>query len=189
MNPGGRKPTRHLIDGREMTVAEIADMLGVTARALQCRRSRMGGVRYQLIVDMYRSNQLLSANDKWPRHMVHGRWLSIAQAAEELGVPIGTLKSWRERNRDAAGRLPTLEAAYDCYMHGRPERGGRVPKLYCVNGRQLSVAQAAERYKVTPAALYLCMHKHRCSLHTAVRRCRAAKQKRAEKEILKILGF
>jgi len=42
MNRKGRKPDRHLIDGREMTVQEIADMLGITKLALQGRRSRLG---------------------------------------------------------------------------------------------------------------------------------------------------
>ena len=46
MSRGGRKPTLHMIDGREMTVGEIADMLGVTAHALAVRRSNMGGCSY-----------------------------------------------------------------------------------------------------------------------------------------------
>ena len=40
MNKNGRPKGRHLVDGQEMTVEEIAGMLGLTPRALEDRRKR-----------------------------------------------------------------------------------------------------------------------------------------------------
>ena len=81
---GGSRPTLHMIDGKQMTVNEIATMLGVTRNVLINRHSTMGGISYQAIVNMYRDGQLLTKHDRWPRHLVHGRWMTVKQVAEEL---------------------------------------------------------------------------------------------------------
>ena len=58
MNPDGKKPELHQVDGRNMTVNEIAEMLGISRLSLQKRRSNLGGASYQTIVNMYRANQV-----------------------------------------------------------------------------------------------------------------------------------
>lgn len=170
MNLSGRKPDRHLIDGREMTGPEIASMLGVSYRAIQKRRSAMGGCSYQVIVDMYRQNQFGTKYDKWPRHLIHGKWMTIREAAAELGCHHHTLQNYRHMLTRRDGKKPTLEAAYDYYRYERRSPGGSVAKLYYVHGHKMTVAQAAEKYGTTVNALYRYMHKHRSTLETAVRR-------------------
>lgn len=183
----GRQPARHLIDGRQMTVDEIGEMLGVTRRWLIQRRSQMGGVGYQVIVNMFREGRLLTNHDRWPRHLVHGRWMTVRQVAEELDCKPHSIDNWRSANRDRDGRKPTLEAAWDHFM-GAPKRGcGKKPEVHRVAGRQMTVRQAAERYGTTVNALHQAMSKHCCSLDAAVKRLEARRARKAEKAILDIL--
>ena len=185
----GRKPTLHMIDGREMTVKEIADMLGVTAHALAIRRCRMGGCSYQLIVDMYRNNQLCSKHDMHHRHMVNGKWTTVTAVAEALGIHPHSINNYRCNYRRPDGTKPTLAEAYEHFRTGSRKRCGRMPRVYYVKGRRMTIAEAAKKYGTTENALRLYMHKHKSSLETAVRRLEERRAKRAEKEIMGILGF
>lgn len=99
---GGSRPTLHMIDGKQMTVNEIATMLGVTRNVLNNRHSTMGGISYQAIVNMYRDGQLLTKHDRWPRHLVHGRWMTVKQVAEELDCKPHSIENWRYKCRDKA---------------------------------------------------------------------------------------
>lgn len=186
---GGRKPTLHMIDGQPMTVDEIADLLGTTKRALVLRRHRYGGkdVSYQLIVDMYRDNRFETKHDRGPRHLVNGQWITTKEAARRVGVQPVTLT----RHMKANG--VTLAEAMDHYRKfqtGELTRWpGRVPRTYYVNGKLLTIRQAAERYHTTETALRQYIYKHKCSLQTAVRQLEDRRKKQAERDILNILGF
>lgn len=153
MNREGKKPDLHLIDGKKMTVDQIAEMLGATVRALQCRRCRMGGVSYQVIVDMYRTNQIGGTHDKWHRHLVDGEWITIEEGARRVGVTASAIRTWRFNHRDAQGNKPTLAEAmahYRQYQTGELKRHpGSVAQAHWVNGRMLTIAQAAEKYGTT----------------------------------------
>lgn len=185
---GGSKPTLHLVDGKQMTVNEIADMLGVTRQWMVQRRSQMGGVSYQLIVDMYRDGRLLTKHDRWPRHCVHGRWITLKQAAEELNCKPHSIDNWRSTHRDKNGNKPTLEEAYDHFKEAHKRGPGKVPKKHWVNGKQMTVRQAAEKYDTEVGALRNLMSRHQCSLDTAVKRLEAWRKRRAEQAILEILN-
>lgn len=185
---GGSRPTLHLIDGKQMTVNEIAAMLGVTRRWLIQRRSQMGGISYQVIVNMFREGRLLTNHDRWPRHLVHGRWMTVQQAAQELDCKPHSIDNWRSANRDKNGNKPTLEAAYD-HFKGAPKRGrGKEPEKHRVNGKKMTVREAAEKHGTTVNALRQVMSRHRCSLDAAVKRLEARRTRAAEKAILEILN-
>jgi len=184
---GGSKPALHLIDGKRMTVNEIAEMLGVTRQWLIQRRSQMGGVSYQLIVNMCREGRILTKHDRWPRHCVHGRWITIQQAAKELNCKPHSIDNWRSANRDKDGNKPTLEAAYD-HFKGAPKRGrGKEPEKHQVNGKKMTVKEAAEKHGTTVNALRQVMSRHRCSLDAAVKRLEDRRIRKAQRDIMEIL--
>lgn len=187
MNPRGRAPILYEIEGRKMTVKEIAEMMGISKHALEAQRYRRQ-LSYQAIVAQYRQNRVLKMHDRWPRHLVHGQWMTVQQAAASLGLSPHTLRNWMAQQR-GTGQEATLEAAWDHYKYDRGRRGGRTAIRHWVNNRQLTVAEAAEKYRLSENALRLYMFKHRASLNTAVKRCQEARQKRAEREIMTILGF
>lgn len=189
MNPDGRKPNLHPIDGRLMTAQEIADMMGLSRNALDIRRSDLGGCSYQLIVDMWRRNEIGGANDKHHRHLVYGRWTTIWEAAEELGVKPHSIVNYRYDHKKPDGTRPTLEEAYDYFRNYVRQRPGPKPKKYRVLGSWLTIAEAAEKYKANEGTLRAYMSKHHCKLETAVRRLEERRAKQAEKDILSILGF
>lgn len=189
MNPNGRKPDRHLIDGREMTVAEIADLLGITKRALVLRRHQMGGaaVSYQLIVNMYRDNRFETKRDRGARHLVGGEWITVKEAARRVDVQPITLTRYMRSN---GVTLAEAVGHYRKYQTGELARwSGRTPRTYYVNGKLLTIKQAAEKYHTTENSLRMYIVKHKCSLQTAVRQLEERRKRQAEKDILKILGF
>jgi hypothetical protein len=184
---GGSRPTLHLIDGKQMTVNEIGAMLGVTRRWLIQRRSQMGGISYQVIVNMFRERRLLTNHDRWPRHLVHGRWMTVQQAAQELDCKPHSIENWRSANRDKDGKKPTMEAAYD-HFKGAPKRGrGKEPEKHLVNGKKMTVREAAEKYGTTANALRQTMSSHRCSLNAAVKRLEDRRIRKAQRDIMEIL--
>ena len=182
----------YIIDGREMTIDEIAEMLGVSKRALYVRRSRYGDCSFQMIVDMYRQNRIGSRTDKWERHLVDGEWITLAQAAERLGIVPKTIRNWRLEQKRLTGIKPTLAEAmehYRKYCTGERKRyPGSVAKTHWVNGEYLTFDEAAEKYKTSVNALRTYVCKHKCGLNTAIRNLETRRAKRAEKDILAILA-
>ena len=192
MNMEGRKPDLHMIDGRAMTLVEIADMMGLSYRGLVNRRFRLGQCSYQLVVDMWRRNEIGGHGDRQQRHLVHGRWMTVAQAAEELGTTPHAIRDVRYRaSRD--GHPMTLEEVYDFYANGLKRPRGFQARYHRVLGHLMTVAEAAQKYKTTEGNLRKYMSYHHSTLETAVRRLeeRRAKEaaRQAEKEILSILGY
>ena len=182
-----------MVDGREMTVKEIAGMLGVMPHTLVIKRSKLGGVSYQLIVDMYRSNQMLGTHDKYPRHMVDGEWLTINEVALRAGVSVHTIRNWRYEHKDAQGNKPTMAEAlehYRKYQTGEEVRyRGKEPKRQRVGRKMLSVPEAAAEYRMTACTLYKYISKNRVSLQVALNRLETRRKRKAERDIMRILGF
>ncbi len=194
MSRGGRKPVRHMIDGREMTVAEIADMLGITQGALESRRSKLGRPSYQVIVNMYRENQFGNAHDRSPRHMVDGQWMSRKQIAQMLGVTPHTLANWLYTHPKQ-----DMRAAISYYRQRQTDelkRGhgtdGRPPRLYKVGKRMISVPQVMRMFGVCHSAVHYVLKKRGGDMAATIRHYRereARRKRKAEKEIMRILGF
>lgn len=181
----------HIVDGQQMTVPEIAEMLGITESALYQRKSNLHGCSYQVIVDMYRENQFERRDDRWERHMVDGQWITVKEAAEMCGVKPKSIREWRFQNKKR-GKMPTLAEAVE---HFRKYRTGEVKRYkgsvgvkHIVHGRRMTVKQAAERYGTTKRALYHSMSTYGRSLDAAVRHVEKLQLDRAQKEIMTILG-
>jgi predicted ArsR family transcriptional regulator len=194
MNRTGRKPDLHLVDGREMTLAEIAGMLGISKNALLCRRNRLGGISMQAVVNMYRENQFGSYHDRAARYRIEGEWLTLTQIAERLGVTAHAISSWRWNNR------ASMEEAVEHFRRwnegGRKRNpqglGGRPPKVYVVGNREYTVPGVARKYGKHQTSVR-CMLKSRGGDMGKVLACYQAKERRkrarAEREIMRILGY
>lgn len=206
MSRGKRKPALHSVDGKMMTTQEIADMLGLTLKALYVRRSRLGGCSYQCVVDMYRSNQI--GSDKNHRYMIEGRWLTQDQIAAELKLASGhVLSTWRCEHRQPDGSMATMEAAvayYRQYLTGEKVRwqgygGGRPWKEHLVNGKAWTVLDVMKRFGKSRASVYRVLRQNGNDMGRVIRyfeqRARRTKEiqrrkiQRAEDDIMKILGY
>lgn len=183
-----KKPGRYLVDGKRMTVQEIADMLGVTLYALRCRRSRLGLPSYQLLVDMYRENQF--GSDKWPRHRVDGRWMTRAQIAEMLGIRPHTLTNWLYEHKGQG--IQDVVEYYRQHLQQQGQGGGRPPVLYRVGRKDYSVPQVARMFGVLPQSVRGVLRQRGGDMAATIRHYKERekrKRRKAEQEILKILGF
>ena len=194
MNRIGRKPDLHLVDGREMTAVEIAGMLGITKNALRCRRNRLGGISYQAIVNMYRDNQFGSDHDRAARYLIEGEWLTLTQIAERLGVSVHSISQWRCVNGASMEEAVEHFRRWNEGGHKRNPRGlgGRPPRVYVVGNREYTVPGVAKKYGKHQTSVR-CMLKSRGGDMGKVLACYQAKERRkrqrAEKEILRILGY
>ena len=180
----------YMIDGQEMTVKEIAAMLGISVDALHTRKYK-SGYSYQALVNMYRANAFGNVHDKWPRHYVDGEWITLGQAAERVGVSPKTIRNWMYERRKATGVNPMLAEAvahYRKYKTGELKRyRGSKGKQYWVKGEYLTFTEAAAKYHTSINSLRMYVRDHRCSLNTAVRKLEERKATQAEKEIIGIL--
>jgi uncharacterized protein YjcR len=180
-----------MVDGREMTVAEIAGRLGITKKALQVRRSRLGGASYQTIVNMYRENAI--GSDGCYRYMVDGRWMTTGQIADMLGVKAHTISSWRYQTK---GSMADAIAWFRQLQTGErkryPGRGGCPPKKYRVRGRDYTVPGVAEKYGVSRQSVHQCLARRGGDMGAVLRFYQdkaKKKQRRAEDELMRILGY
>lgn len=194
MNREGRKPGRHMVDGRMMTVAEIAQRLGITKNALHCRRTRLRGLSYQAIVNMYRENQFGSDCDRATRYLIEGEWLTQTQIAERLGVKPHTISAWRYDNR--ASMMEAVEHFRQWNEGGRKRNprgvGGRPAQVYRVGNREYTVPGVARKYGKHVASVRWLLNDRGGDMGKVLAYYQAKerrKRERAEREILKILGY
>ena len=188
MNREGRKPKKHPVDGREMTVCEIAKMLGIPKNALHCRRHRMNGASYQAIVNMYRANTWGSDKDRASRYLVEGRWMTRTQIAGMLGIAPHSLSAWRSQNR--ASMTEAVEHfrqwAESGRVHNPNGAGGKQAKKYRVGSRNYTIPGVARTYGVAVQTVREYVHAH--GMAEALKHYQAAEVRKAEREIMKILG-
>lgn len=186
---GIRPPGRYPVDGQLLTVTEIAQMLGISPKALYLRRSRLGGMSYQCIVNMFRSNQICSDRDRSFRYLIDGRWVSTNQIAAKLGVSPHSIHTWRSAT---GGTMADAIAWYRQLQTGERKRhpgiGGAPRKQFRVGKRTYTILGVAERFGVTHQSVCRYVRKH--GMAAALKHYRereAARLFKAEKEILKIL--
>ena len=207
MSRGGKVPELHAVDGKQMTVDEIAAMLGCTKGALYLRRSRLGGISYQLVVDMWRRGQI--GNNHCFRYLIDGKWLTLKEiaAALKLSNP-HTLTTWRSAHRKPDGTPASMEDAiayYRQYLTGELKRGGKPGvsgrhwKEYLVNGKVWTVRDVARRYGLHIQTVHNSLHRYGHDMGRVLefygekeRRQKALEEKRrkrAERKLMKILGY
>lgn len=181
------KPKKHLVDGEWITVQEAADRLGL-------RRQQIYGLMHhgqyglQVAVNLIRQDLALGQG-RAARYMVDGRWITIRQAAEMLGVTVTALRDYLYSHRHPDGRPATLAEAVDAYRSGTVRQGGHPPKLHRVGRRMMTQAEAAEMLGMTLNAVRMHMSKHKATLAQTIKYYETRKRRKAEKDILTILGF
>ncbi len=181
------KPKKHLVDGEWMSVEEAAEMLGLRSKQIYSQMSQKK-CGLQAVVRMYREGYILGQG-RAARHMVDGRWMTIKDAAEMLGVTMMAIYLWRFRHRKPDGSMPSLAETVAAYRSGEVKRSGKLPKQHRVAGKLMTMREAAEMMGVSYNTMQLYTYKHRCSLDKAVKHYKAQKKQRAEREILRILGY
>lgn len=126
------------------------------------------------------------------KHLIHGEWMTIYEISDRLGVAVGTIRQWRKRHRHRDGSAATMAEAWDWYTgvalgkirHRGPSTRARE---YWVNGRYMTIAEAASQVGVSEEALRSMMYKGRRTLQSAVRHYEHAQKDRAVREILDII--
>lgn len=181
------KAKMHMVDGEWTTVAMMAEELGVSYEQL-CGVMYSRGISLQIAVSLIRDNRALGGQGRADRHMVGGRWMTVRQAAEKLGIPRNTLRDWIYRHRQPDGSPARLADAVAAYRMG-VKKGGSSPRLHRVNGRTMTTLEAAEKLGVNVIVLRNYMRKHKLPLGETIRYYERKKEQRAVKEILRILGY
>lgn len=182
------KPKLHFVDGEWITVQEAADRLGVMRQQLygQMHNRRCS---LQVAVNLYRENLALHGQGRADRHMVNGRWMTVRQVAEMLGITVTALRDYMWYHRQPDGRPTTLAEAVEAYRSGAVSRGGKAPIQHRVGRKTMTCAEAAEMLGIDVRCLRLHMSKNKATLPQTIRYYEAKKKKKAEKAILNILGF
>ena len=177
----------HYVDGRETTVGEMAEALGMKRQALyslMCHRQ----CGLQTAVYLIRENLAMNGQGKAGRWMVDGKWMTIRQAAEMLGVERLRVYQWMRRHRQPDGTLAPLSEAVAAFREGRVKHGTGQPYVQHRVGRgTMTTIEAAERLGVSVCAIRLYMSRHKASLAATIRHYEKRKMQKAEKDILKIL--
>ena len=177
---------KHLVDGRWVTVAEIAEELGLNRQQLYTQMHHRE-CSLQVVVNNVRDGLALGGQGHASRHWVDGRWITVRQASEMLGVSMNTLYNWMHQHRRPDGRCALLSDAVEAYRSGAVKRGGRSPVEHRVGSRKMTTFQAAEKAGVSVNAIWVHMHRRKASLASTIRYYEKRKQRKAEKEILEIL--
>lgn len=119
------------------------------------------------------------------KHMVHGEWMTEAEAAARLGVKPMTLRAWRYANRQADGRPALVETAWDFYSAvnaGRIKRNpGRPPARRLIGGKLMTPMEVAQAAGVKRSTLYAVMCNRGMDLEQAARYYDGVRTRRAER--------
>lgn len=182
------KPKKHLVDGEWITVQEAADRLGLRSQQLY-GLTHHKRCSLQVAVNLYRENLSLHDQGRADRHMVDGRWMTVRQAAEMLGIPFTTLRNYLYSHRQPDGRPATLAEAVDAYRSRAVSRGGRAPVQHRVGRRMMTTFEAADMLGIDALCLRMHMSKNKATLAQTIKYYETKKRRKAEKAILNILGF
>ena len=177
---------QHYVDGRWTTVAEMSEELGLKPQQLYnlMHHNRCG---LQTVVRMVRENLVLHDQGRAARHMVDGKWMTVRQAAEMLGVSVTALKDWMYSHKQTDGQPAMLADAVRAYREKRVTHGGSQAAAHRVGKQTMTAREAAEKLGVSVNAVRLHMYKHKTSLAATIRYYEKRKLKKAEKDILAIL--
>ena len=182
------KSKKHLVDGEWITVQEAADRMGLRRQQLYCQiHSRRCSL--QVAVNLYRENLVLHDQGRADRHMIDGRWMTVRQAAEMLSVTVTALRGYLYSHRQPDGRPATLAEAVDVCRSGAVRHGGHPPRLHRVGRRMMTQAEATEMLGINVNTVRRHMSKHKATLAQTIKYYETRKRRKAEKDILNILGF
>lgn len=179
------KPKKHLVDGEWITVQEAADRMGVMRQQLYCQMSNRR-CSLQVAVNLYRENLVLHDQGRADRHMIGGRWMTVRQAAEMLGITVTALRDYMWAHRAPNGRQ-SLALAVEAYRSEAVLRGGKSPVQHRVGRKTMTCAEAADMLGIDVNAVRKHMCTHRATLAQTIKYYETRKRRKAEKEILEII--
>ena len=111
---------------------------------------------------------------------------AVFSEADERGIRTDSINHWRWITKKRTGRTPTLAEAYEHFGHNN-HNGGRKPKRYNVNGKRMTVLDAAVAYGMVRTSIYNYMSKHKCGLAEAIRNMQENKETAAAWKIMAVL--
>ena len=182
------RPKKHLVDGEWMSVEEAAEMLGLRRQQIYCQMSNRR-CSLQVAVNRYRENLVLHDQGRADRHMIGGRWMTVRQAAEMLGITVTALRDYMWYHRQPDGRPATLAEVVEAYRSRTVSRGGKAPVQHRVGRKTMTCAEAADMLGVNVQTLLTHMYRHTATLAQTIKHYETRKRRKAEKDILPILGF
>lgn len=183
-----RRHKAHLVDGEWMTIPEAAAMLGLNDQQIyhQMYHRRCS---LRTVVHLYRDGLILRQG-RSDKYMVDGKWMTCRDAAQMLGISPQAIHTYRHRNKDADGNRPPLAEVVDAYRSGRAGgHHGHIPTQHRVGHKTMTMHEAADMLGVSYNTIQCYRYRHKCSLAAVVKYYEAKKIRKAEKEILKILGY
>lgn len=129
------------------------------------------------------------------RYAVHDRLMTERDVAEELGVSREAIGHYRRTHPNPDGTPMSLQDAYDLYRENRARGNRRISGkaghakgvTYLLDGRQVTVRQAAELLGLRPVSVYGALRRCNGDLEEARRRSAAYRDTRALRKIMKIL--
>ena len=96
------------------------------------------------------------------KHLVDGRWTTVAEVAEALGVTPQQIYMLRS-HYDVS-----LQVAANMIRENQVLNGQATGQRFMVDGKWLTVRQAAEMLGVTATSIKDYMHRHKCTLAEAM---------------------
>ena len=180
-----RRAVKHRVHGRLMTDQDIADELGLGAGALRSIRWRYKHMTTEEIYDAYASGRI--RRRICGKHIVHGREMTLQEAADAYGITLNWLHILRAQRRGSGGYEP-LEATLDWYANQPKPRRGVKPTLYRVFGRRVTLAQAADELGLTYGAFVCWKYRNGASKAQLEKRLEDLYTRRAVNRIVEILA-
>lgn len=180
---------KHYVDGEWITIAEAAQRYGLTRNQIW---SQMSNHKISLgtVISMYRDGLILGKQGRAARHMVDGKWMTVKQAAEMLGVTPTAIHQWMYKHKRPDGQRPRLAEAVAAYREGRVKRHrGHIPKEHRVGRKAMTLQEAADMLGISYNSLQLYMYRNKRTLAQTIKYYEARKRRKAEREIMNILGF
>ena len=177
---------KHLVDGRWVTVDEMAEALGLNRQQIYgVMSSRKCSL--QVAVNLVRSGQILRGGTRTITYMVDGRWMTLRDVAGMLGVSLHAVRNYRYAHPRRNGQPMLMQEVVERYRNGEVRHGGSEPRQHRVGKRLMTTADAANQLGIKQAQIQWYMSTHKASLAQTIRYYERKKQREAEREILRIL--
>ena len=165
---------------------EMAEELGIKRQQIYGVMSKRK-IGLQTAVSLIRSGQILRGGTRTITYMVDGRWMTLKEISGILGVSIYAIRDYMYSHPRPDGRPMLMQDVVEHYRNGWVKRGGKEHKQHCVGNRIMTTADAAKQLGITQVLIRRHMSVHKASLAQTIKYYERKKQRKAEREILRIL--
>lgn len=176
-----------MVDGRWVTVDEMAEELGIKRQQIYGVMSNHK-IGLQTAVNLIRSGQILRGGSRTITYMVDGRWMTLREVADMLGVSVKAIRCYMYSHPRPTGQPMLMSDVVEHYRNGWVKHGGHHPYVqHRVGNRIMTTADAAKQLGITQNLIRRHMSAHKASLAQTIKYYERKKQRKAEREILRIL--